>query len=433
MLHQLQPEKLGPHGDAMTEAVTACVHCGFCLPACPTYRELGQEMDSPRGRIILMKEVLEGKLELDDALPYIDKCLGCLACEPACPSGVSYRDLISPFRARAEEQRRRSLFERLRRRMMSATIPFPSRFRWGARLARLAKPLAGILPKNLRPMFDMLPAQIPAAEPLAKSYAPKNSTTRASVALLTGCAQQVLAPEISRDAIDILTANGIEVRVPENQGCCGALAWHVGDLETAQQFARNNLDAFVDQEGQFTDIITTAAGCGSGMQEYGLILAGTDHEFQARELACKVIDISTFLDRLDLDPPPPLPEPLVVAYQDACHLAHAQGVRDQPRKLLRSIPNLKLVEIADTQICCGSAGTYNLDQPEVAASLGRQKAQAILNTGASIVVTGNIGCLTQLKHHLKELAGDQTPEIVHTITLLARAYRQKTPDINGES
>lgn len=419
MLHQLQPDNLGPHGDVMTDAVTACVHCGFCLPTCPTYRELGQEMDSPRGRIILMKEVLEGNLDLEAALPHIDKCLGCLACEPACPSGVSYRDLISPFRARAESRRRRSLFDRLRRQIISATIPYPARFRWAARLARIVKPLTGMLPKSMRPLFDMLPTQLPPTENLEKSYTPEKSTARRSVALLTGCAQQVLAPEISRDAIDILVTNGIEVQVPEDQGCCGALAWHIGDLKAAQRFALNNLDAF----GRADDIITTAAGCGSGMQEYGLILAGTEHESRAREFAAKVVDIATFLDRLELPPPPPLSGRILVAYHDACHLANAQGVRDQPRKLLRSIPNIQLVEIADPQICCGSAGTYNLDQPEVAASLGRQKARAILDTGASIVATGNIGCLTQLKHHLKELAGDNAPEIVHTITLLARAYR----------
>lgn len=274
-------------------------------------------------------------------------------------------------------------------------------------------------------MFDMLPAQLPVAEPLAENYPPKNSATGTSVTLLAGCAQQVLAPEINCDVIDILNANGIEVRVPQNQSCCGALAWHVGDLKTAQRFARNNLDAFRNEQGQFDDIITTAAGCGSGMQEYGHILAGTEYESQARKLASKTIDISTFLDRLDLEAPPPLEKAVIVAYHDACHLANAQGVRDQPRKLLRSIPNLELVEIANAQICCGSAGTYNLDQPEVAASLGRQKAQAILDTGASIVATGNIGCLTQLKHHMNDLAGDKAPEIVHTITLLARAYRQK--------
>lgn len=423
MLHQLQPEKLAPHGEDMASAVTACVHCGFCLPTCPTYRELGQEMDSPRGRIILMKDVLEGNLDLEEALPHIDKCLGCLACEPACPSGVSYRDLISPFRARAEGQRQRTFFDSLRRKLMSETIPYPTRFRWGARMARLAKPLAGLLPKSMQPMFDMLPSHFPAAEYLATHYTPEKSSAVQSVYLLTGCAQQVLAPEINRDTIEVLVANGIEVQIPENQSCCGALAWHVGDMKTAQKFAQNNLEAFTDENHQITDIVTTAAGCGSGMQEYGLILAGTEYEVQARELGSRVVDISTFLDRLDLEPPPALDEPIVVAYHDACHLANAQGIRDQPRKLLRSIPNLELVEINEAQICCGSAGTYNLDHPDVAASLGRQKAQAILDTKASFVVTGNIGCLTQLKHHLKELAGDQAPEIVHTISLLARAYR----------
>lgn len=426
MLHELQTEDLGPHGEAMAAAVSACVHCGFCLPTCPTYRELGQEMDSPRGRIILMKEVMEGKLELDDALPHIDRCLGCLACEPACPSGVAYRDLISPFRARAESKhRRRGMIETLRRRAVSMTLPHPRRFALGVSLARFVKPLARWLPKAFSPLFRMIPDRLPDRETLSGIYSPEGRKPRARVAFLTGCAQQVLAPEINRAAIDVLLANGVEVIVPEAQGCCGALAWHVGDLRQAGGFAQRNLDAFGEGLRKVDAVVTTAAGCGSGMQEYPLILAGSRRETEALEFAGKVADISAFLGRIGLDPPPPdLATPLTVAYHDACHLSNAQGVIAEPRALLRAISNLDLVEIPDREICCGSAGTYNLDQPEIAANLGHRKAQGILETQADCIVTGNIGCLTQLQHHLREIRGDEAPPIRHTVEILADAYRQ---------
>ncbi|MCB1086405.1 MAG: 4Fe-4S dicluster domain-containing protein [Verrucomicrobiae bacterium] len=424
MLHDLQPDALGPHGQAMTDAVSACVHCGFCLPTCPTYRELGEEMDSPRGRIILMKEVLEGRLPPEAADPYLDRCLGCVACEPACPSGVEYGSLISPYRARRHQDRRRPVMERLRRAMVAATLPHPGRLALSMKLANWAKPLAGFLPRGFRPMLDLVPDRLPLREPGQERHTPEGRPIRARVALLAGCAQQVLAPEIQRDAIEVLLANGVEVIVPEGQGCCGALSWHIGQGKRAVEFASANLDAFGAVMGEVDAIVTTAAGCGSTMREYGLILAGTGREDEARGFVEKVRDIAVFLRRLGWDPAPPeFPEPVKVAYQDACHLANAQGVIDEPRGLLRSIGKVELVEIADPRICCGSAGTYNLDQPEIAAALGRKKAQAILETGASLVASGNIGCLTQLRHHLGLLAGEKAPELVHTVTLLARAYR----------
>lgn len=424
MLHTLQPDQLGPHGDAMARAVTSCVHCGFCLPACPTYRELGQEMDSPRGRIILMKEVLEGHLDPAAAAPHIDRCLGCLACEPACPSGVPYRDLISPFRAKFEPGKKRPLLEMARRFLVSATLPHPGRFAFAVRMAKWAQPFARWLPRSFRPMLDLIPDTLPPRKPLADRYVPDGwSTPRARVALLAGCAQEVLAPEINRDAIAVLLANGVAVTVPRGQGCCGALAWHTGDGPAACRFAERNLDAFSSDLAEVDAILTSAAGCGSAMHEYPLILAGTDREEDARAFAAKTLDFSVFLSRLGIDPAPPaFPAPVRVAYQDACHLANAQGVISEPRGLLRKVGNLELLEIADSRLCCGSAGTYNIDQPEIAASLGEKKAQAILDTGADVVVTGNIGCLSQIRPHLRRLAGDRAPEILHTASLLARAY-----------
>lgn len=419
MLHGIKPEDHGPLGEEMAAAVSTCVHCGFCLAACPTYQELGQEADSPRGRIVLMKEVLEGSLPLETALPHLDPCLGCLACEPACPSGVPYRDLISPFRAQAETQRSRSWGDRFRRALTQWTLPYPGRFRLAAISGKLAKPLAFLLPKSLRVMLDLLPPNLPAKQTW-QEVNPAIGTRRARVALLTGCAQSVLDPEINTATIEVLTRNGVEVVVPSNQGCCGALSWHVGNLAQAQGFAKRNLDAFPTDVDA---IITNAAGCGSGMHEYNLILKGTPEETRADAFRKSVCDVSEFLMRLgDLQPIPDQGKPLRVAYHDACHLANAQGVRVQPRTLLKMIPGVEVCEIADAHLCCGSAGTYNIDQPEIAASLGQQKAQNVLATKPDVVATGNIGCSTQLATHLAKL-GSAVP-VKHTMQVLRDAYQQ---------
>ena len=414
MQHEIDTAKFGALGEPMADAIKTCVHCGFCLAACPTYNELGQEMDSPRGRIILMKEVLEGHSSAESAAPHIDQCLGCLACEPACPSGVEYRDLISPYRAVAERGRKRDFGSRLRRKMMSITVPHPRRFRMAAKLGKLARPISGLVPKTLRPMLDLLPDKLPAAARPDAHY-PAVGERRAKVALLAGCAQQVLAPEINRATIDVLTRNGVEVVVPPDQGCCGALAWHVGDLDKAQDFAKNNLRAFPTDVDA---IVTNAAGCGSGLKEYGLIMRGTTHENAARDLAERSVDVSAFLISIGLRETPPEVAETRLAYHDACHLANAQGVRQQPRELLKSIPGVEVIELRDAHLCCGSAGSYNIDQPEIAASLGAKKAEAVRETGARLVVSGNIGCLTQLKAHL-----DSGIRVRHTIEVLSMAYR----------
>lgn len=418
MLHNIDAEKVGPFGEPMAEAVRSCVHCGFCLAACPTYAELGQEADTPRGRIVLMKEVLEGGVPMTEALPHLDACLGCLACEPACPSGVEYRNLISPFRALAEEKRERSGLEKLRRRMVSMTLPSAGRFRVAATMAKWSKPFARFLPKSFQPMLDLLPASLPPKVKLDEFYEAQGAK-RASVALLAGCAQQVLDPDINLATIDVLTRNGVEVHVPRAQACCGALSWHVGDLDAARGYARRNLAAFPDDVDA---VITNAAGCGSGMHEYPLILKGTTDEMAAISLADRVVDICAYLQRLgDLEDFPDNGEEVTVAYHDACHLSNGQGVRAQPRELLRRVPGLKLVELRDAHLCCGSAGTYNIDQPKVAASLGEQKAEAVIDSGASLVTSGNIGCLTQLRLHLDRLqAGIQ---VRHTVQILRDAWK----------
>lgn len=417
MLHAIDAHKHGPLGAPMVAAVQACVHCGFCLAACPTYRELGQEMDTPRGRIVLMKQVLEGTLRIEDAQVHIERCLGCLACEPACPSGVVYRDLISPFRSLFEPDMKRGIGARLRRLLAAQTLPYPARFRFAARLGRIGRMLSPLLPGALRPMADLIPNRLPPAQtwPL---ITPAQGDRRARVALLVGCAQQVLDPDINTATIEVLARNGVEVVVPQGQGCCGGLAWHTGDLPAAQAFARRNLDAF---PSDVDAVLTNAAGCGSAMHEYNLILRGTPDETRADAMQKRVVDAGKFLADIGLrEAFPETGRVRRIAYQDACHLANAQNVRREPRFLLRAIPGVELRELADAHLCCGSAGTYNIDQSDIAASLGEQKARAVMATGASLVVSGNIGCLTQLRTHLARLGS--SIQVRHTMQVLRDAY-----------
>lgn len=416
MLHNIDAEKFGPRGEAMAEAVSKCVHCGFCLPACPTYQELESEMDSPRGRILLMKSVLEGDLTIDEAATHVDRCLGCLACVTHCPSGVEYGDLLSSYRDHVRQQRNKT--PSLRDALMAATLPYARRFRWAIKLGRLAKPLERFAPKSLRPMLDLVPDDVPPAQPIPV-ITPAQGVRRGRVAMLAGCAQQVLAPDINASAVRVLSRNGIEVVVPAAQGCCGALSWHTGQGDAAAAFARRLIASIPDDVDCF---VTTAAGCGSAIKEYPLLLAGTDAEMAASELAARTMDISVYLSRLELAPVPPLRSPKRVAYQDACHLAHAQRVRSEPRQLLNQIPGLEVAELDDPDTCCGSAGTYNIEQPEIARKLGYRKAQAVVDSGASAVVSGNIGCLVQIEKSLRGMT--DRVAVLHTVQVLDRAYEK---------
>lgn len=414
-LAQLEKE-LGPQLHEMAEAVETCVHCGFCLSVCPTYQVLGEEMDSPRGRIVLMKSVLEGGLDLDEALPYIDRCLGCHACVPACPSGVRYGELLTPFRAYARGQSAAPLQKRLQRTMMEQTLPYPERFRVVASLGRLAKPFRQRLPAFMEPMLGLLPDKLPGYRHLP-DVVPAEGERKLRVALLVGCVQQVLEPGINWSTIRVLARNGVEVVIPKGQTCCGGLALHTGDQDKARSLARQNMQVFSEAVDA---ILTNAAGCGSGMKEYPLLFKGRPEETRALEFAEKVQDISQFLNSLELIPTNPLAQPMKAAYHDACHLAHAQGITVAPRKLLAAVPNLTLLEVADGGMCCGSAGSYNVEQPEIAAQLGRRKAENILASGAQAVITGNIGCMVQLRVHLKAI-GKLLP-VYHTVEVLDLAY-----------
>lgn len=380
----------------MARAVTTCVHCGFCLAACPTYKVMGEEMDSPRGRIVLMQHALEGTLTLEDTRPFIDRCLGCLACETACPSGVRYRELVVPFRARLTT-RARPAGQRLLQQLLLSVLESPARFRAAHHAGRLARLAAPLLPARLRAMLQLLPPSVPPADPLP-AHVPAVGRRRARVALHTGCVQHVLRPSINRATLRVLAANGVEIVVPREQGCCGALALHSGYESRGEALARHNARTF---PSDLDAIVTNAAGCGSAMKEHGY--------------AAPVRDVAEFLDDLGLHTPLALTRPATVAYHDACHLAHGQGISAAPRQLLRQIAGLTLVEAGEGPACCGSAGLYNLEQPDTAAELGRRQAAQLSTLGADMVATGNIGCLTQIARYL------DLP-VHHTVELLGLAY-----------
>lgn len=418
MQHEIDREK-SPALLGMARAIEGCVHCGFCLPACPTYAELGEEMDSPRGRIVLMKEVLEGTLSAESARPFIDRCLGCLACEPACPSGVPYGELLHPFRASVRP--RLGIVTRLWSAILHRILARPGLFRavlWSARPLAL---LRGVLPKALAAPLEIasvvkIPRHRRRALRVAGPAAP-----RGRLGLLAGCAQEVLRPQINDAALRVLSHLGFEVEVPEEQACCGALAMHDGLDSLALELGRANLAAF---GGRYDRIVTTAAGCGSGMKEYPKLFKEQDLEgSRVREFAAQVVDVSSLVESVEIEFPAGQPATRV-AYQGACHLENAQGVIAEPRRLLQRIPGVELVELSGGY-CCGSAGTYNLQQPELAGRLGEAKAQAIIDSGARRVVTGNIGCLIQMQVHLRRL-GRSDIEVLHTIELIDRALFETT-------
>jgi glycolate oxidase iron-sulfur subunit len=397
MHHQISTDGSDLRRTRMAQAVSSCVHCGFCLPACPTYRVLGEEMDAPRGRIVLMKEVLEGTMALDDAATHLDRCLGCLACETACPSGVRYRDLIEPMRERLVA--RRPWTERLHLAVLLRVMAAPSLFRVAASVGAGARSLAGALPASVGAMIGLLPERLPAPSEPAPFTAARGPR-RGRVALMTGCVQQALRPGVTDAAIRVLSANGIEVVVPPSQGCCGALALHAGHRAYGESLARAHAAAF---PRDVDAVLATAAGCGSSMK--------ATHDDGA-----PVLDVSEYLDRVGVRTPMRWPTPVRAAYQDACHLAHAQQVTAAPRRLLQAIDGLTLVPLADAGLCCGSAGLYNLEQPDIARQLGRAKAEAIRSSGAVLVVTANIGCLTQMATSLAAL--DYRVDVQHVVEVL---------------
>ena len=391
------------HRPPAQELVDDCVHCGFCLPTCPTYALWGEEMDSPRGRIQLMQQGLDGEPMTDSMVTHIDRCLGCMACVTACPSGVQYNSLIEATRGQIERRYDRSPGQRFLREAIFALFPYPRRLR--AMRAPLALYQRSGAPRLLRRsgLLDRLPGTLRAMESLAPPLEPAQrlpqripaqGTRRAVVGMLTGCVQSVFFPHVNSATARVLAAEGCDVIVPKGQGCCGALSVHNGREEEAAAFARRTIDAF--ERAGVDAVVVNSAGCGSSMKEYGdLLQDDRAYADRAARLAGTVRDVAEFL--AELGPAAPRhPLPLRVAYHDACHLGHAQGVRAQPRQLLAGIPGLDVAEIAEAELCCGSAGIYNLLNPEAAGELGDRKTGNILATGADLLVTANPGCIMQI-------------------------------------
>jgi glycolate oxidase iron-sulfur subunit len=405
-----------------------CVHCGFCLPTCPTYVLWGEEMDSPRGRIDLIKQGLEGDPLQDSSVRHLDQCLGCMACVTACPSGVQYDKLIEATRGQVERRYRRPWTDRAFRGVIYALFPHPRRVRAARGPLRLyqATHLREVLIRT--GLLARLPQSLQAMEALAPrlgrferipSRTTAVGTRRRTVGLLTGCVQGAFFPDVNAATIRVLAAEGCDVVVPQRQSCCGALSAHGGREEQALDFARRVIEIF--EAAQVDTIVVNAAGCGSNMKEYGHQLRDEPGwAARAEALAAKVRDVTELLDELG-----PVAErhplPVTVAYQDACHLAHAQGVRDQPRRLLGAVPGIELRELVEADICCGSAGVYNLLHPEPARDLGERKAEAVRRTGAALMVTANPGCWMQVAATLAR-TGERMP-VAHTIQVLDASIR----------
>ncbi|BAB53113.1 glycolate oxidase subunit GlcF [Mesorhizobium japonicum] len=418
-----------PHVAESEKILRKCVHCGFCTATCPTYVTLGNELDSPRGRIYLIKDMLENGRPADkEIVTHIDRCLSCLACMTTCPSGVNYMHLVDHARAHIQETYNRPLLDRLTRAMLAFVLPYPRRFRAALKLAKLGKPFIGLFEKvpALKPLGAMLklaPASIPAASPMASpGVHAGQGAKKGRVAILTGCAQSVLDPAINDTTISLLTRLGVEVVVPPGEGCCGALVHHMGREEAALASARQNVDAWTRsiEQGGLDAIIITASGCGTTIKDYGFMLRlDPAYADKAARVSALAKDITEYLASLDL--PEPVRRPgTVVAYHSACLMQHGQKIVRQPKELLAKAGFI-VREPREGHLCCGSAGTYNILQSEISAKLRDRKVKNIEATGASIVATGNIGCITQI-------ASAASMPVVHTIKLLDWAYGGPKPE-----
>lgn len=423
------------HHPPSTELVKDCVHCGFCLPTCPTYALWGEEMDSPRGRIYLMKLALEGRVPLNSTfVTHMDNCLGCMACMTACPSGVKYDKLIEATRAQIERNYLRSPFDRLLRTVIFHLFPRPERLalllapmrmyqRSGLQALVRRSGTLNLFPRSMRIMEALMPSAPASANGnLLPERVEAQGQRRLRVGMLLGCVQRVFFPEVNAATVRVLAAEGCEVVIPRDQGCCGALMVHAGEEKEALNYARRTIDAF--ERAELDVIVTNAAGCGSSMKDYGYLLRDDpNYAERARAFSARCRDISEVL--AELEPCAPRhPLPLKVAYHDSCHLQHAQGVRIQPRAVLGKIPGLELLEIGEPALCCGSAGIYNLVKPGPARELGERKVRNALATAADVIATGNPGCLLQLRSGIQH-AGSKVP-VVHMVQLVDASIRGVT-------
>jgi glycolate oxidase iron-sulfur subunit len=421
------------HHPPAPDLINQCVHCGFCLPACPTYVLWGNEMDSPRGRIYLMKMASDGATTMTDPwVQHMDTCLGCMSCMTACPSGVDYGKLIEATRAQMERRHPRSTAERLQRWMIFSTFPRVDRLRLlrvflrvyqesGLQSLVRGSGLLKLLPKQLRAMEALMPA-LGASQTMA-AVTPAQGETRKRVGLLLGCVQREFMPEINAATVRVLAAEGCEVIAPADQPCCGALMVHAGEEAPALDLARRVIDVF--ERANVDIIITNAGGCGSNVREYGYQLRDDpQYAERAARFSAKCKDVAEFLEELG---PRTSRKPLNlrVAYHDSCHLQHAQRVRAQPRAQLSAIPGVEMLDLPEAALCCGSAGIYNLVQSDTADALADRKAQHITAARPDIVATGNVGCMLQIAAAL-ERQGQKTP-VLHTIQLIDASLRGVRP------
>jgi glycolate oxidase iron-sulfur subunit len=411
--------------------IDKCVHCGFCLPSCPTYVLWGEEMDSPRGRIYLMKSGLDGRVEMSGAfVGHFDACLGCMACVTACPSGVQYAPLIERTRAQIERRYQRSLGDRLFRDAIFAVVPYPARlrlalaplvaYRWLQPFLQRSG-ILNLLPDRIRALAALAPpVTLKSLSATVRESTPATGTRRMKVGFLIGCVQRLVFPHVNAATLRVLTAEGCEVVAPPVQGCCGALALHAGRAEEARVFARRTIAAF--EHSGVERIVVNAAGCGSSMKEYDHLLAD-DLEWadRAAVFASRVRDANELVAELGPAKAPRQPLALRVAYHDACHLAHAQGIRQQPRDLLQGIPGIELLDFAEQELCCGSAGIYNLVEPDAARDLGARKLKHITAVQPDVVATANPGCTLQLAATAAQ-AGTRL-SVLHPMELLDGSIR----------
>ena len=403
----------------------ACVHCGFCTATCPTYVLLGDELDSPRGRIYLIKQMLEkDQAPTADVVKHIDRCLSCLACMTTCPSGVHYMHLVDQGRVRIEKTYPRPLTDRLLRAVLAYVLPRPREFRVAMVLARLGRPLTALLPRTsssgpvpsllrrLRAMLDLAPAALPAPGPSGGAVFPAQGARRGRVALLQGCAQQVLAPRINQAAINVLTRHGIEVVLVKDEQCCGALTHHMGQDADALDCARANVRAWraEAERGGLDAVLVTTSGCGTVIKDYGHMLReDPQYAAPAARVSALAKDISEYLAGLDLAAAPQRDD-LVVAYHSACSLQHGQKITSLPKELLSNC-GFVVKDIPESHLCCGSAGTYNILQPDIAMRLRDRKVANIATVKPNVIAAGNIGCMMQI-------ASGTTVPVVHTVELL---------------
>lgn len=392
-----------------------CVHCGFCTATCPTYTLLGDELDSPRGRIYLMKQMLEqGKPATPSVVKHIDRCLSCLSCMTTCPSGVHYMHLVDHARVHIEETYKRPWHERLLRQVLAMVLPYPNRFRMALLGASLGRPFARFIPGRWGAMLALAPkggAHPPARHDLPQTHE-SNSAMKGRVVLMTGCAQQVLAPDINAATIRILNRHGMDVVIPEGQGCCGALVHHMGREKESHEAAKRNIDAWLKahEAGELDAIVINASGCGTTVKDYGYMLREDKaYAEKAAKVSALTKDITEVLTAIGLMPSVNDTD-LTIAYHSACSMQHGQQIKLEPKKLLTQA-GFTVKDVPEGHLCCGSAGTYNIMQPEIASKLKARKVANIEKTKPDVIATGNIGCMTQIG------TGTGIP-IVHTVQLL---------------